>query len=218
MPIRGHQSLSGASLPSGNISHHKRCPTSAGVSGQGSGSGLCRGNQSLRVVSAPVCEVPVPIRGLGPRQGYQSLGCQSQAGYRSGWGQPRVIHANCSPGAINRCDKQQALAAGDIMKVWVCNRRTDNNAIGNYRAAPYWISAVRNELRLAGHASPLLECLLLLSFVIVSGSSGGWMRGGHVSSPHLFCITMQPSPPAADPECQCPPPKWTKKTVKTQFT
>jgi len=88
---------------------------------------------------------------------------------------------------------------GDIMKVWLCKRLTDNNAIGNYRAALYWISAVQNELRLAGHTSPLLKCLLLLSFVIVSGSSGGWMRWGHVSNPHLFCITMQFSPPAADP-------------------
>lgn len=120
-------------------------------------------------------------------------------GHQPVWGQSRVIHANCSLSAINRCDKQPALATGDIMKVWLCKRLTDNNAIGNYRAALYWISAVQNELRLAGHTSPLLKCLLLLSFVIVSGSSGGWMRWGHVSNPHLFCITMQLSPPAADP-------------------
>lgn len=147
------------------------------------------------------------MRGIGPYEGYGSV-----------WGQSGMIHANCSWSAINRCDKQPVLATRDIMKVWLCKRLTDNNAIGNYRAVLYWISAVQNELRLAGHASPLLKCLLLLSFVIVSGSSGGWMRWGHVSNPHLFCITMQPSHPAADPECQCPPPKWTKNPVKTPFT
>lgn len=168
----------------------------------------------------------VPSKGISPYKRFQSLaglsaparGISPHKGYQPVWGQSQGIHANCSSSAINRCDKQPALATGDIMKVWLCKRLTDNNAIGNYRAVLYWISAVRNELQLAGHASPLLKCLLLLSFVIVSGSSGGWIRWGHVSNPHLFCITMQPALPAADPECQYPPPKWTKKPEKTPFT
>lgn len=209
VPLRSVNACNGASVPVGASLPAGMSVTARGVTLQQGTVSVRDTDPSLRVPSAPVWA-------LGPWQGCQPQGCRSQPWSPSGRGRSRGIHANRSPSAINRCDKQPA--TGDIMKVRACKRRTDNNAVGNYRAALYWISAVQNELRLAGHASPLLECLLLLSFVIVSGSSGGWMRGGHVSSPHLFCITMQPWPPAADPECQCPPPKWTKKTVKTQFT
>lgn len=218
-PAKGHQFTAGLSVPARGVSTWQGYWSLAGVLVPIRGICLYKGHQSLWGISVPSrcissCKGYLPLQGgsaptrsLSPCKGHQPV-----------WGLPWVIHANCSWSAINRCDKQPALATRDIMKVWLCKRLTDNNAIGNYRAVLYWISAVQNELRLAGHASPLLKCLLLLSFVIVSGSSGGWMRWGHVSNPHLFCITMQPSPPAADPECQCPPPKWTKTLVKTPFT
>lgn len=106
------------------------------------------------------------------------------------------------------------LASEDIMKVRLCKRRTDNNAIANYRAPAYWISAVQNELRQAGHAFPTAEAVLALVLCNCKWQlCPAEYDRGQVVNPHLFCITMQFMLLTTHPVREWPPPKWTRHQI-----